>query len=69
MGKVPYPELRAELARNGDMQKDIAALLSIGESTFCRKLRGLSDWKLSEIQILCNHYGKPFTTLFSTVAK
>lgn len=68
MKKVLYPELRAQIARCGEMQKDIAALLSVGKSTVHRKMEGQSEWNLSEINILCKHYGKPFEFLFSKYA-
>lgn len=69
MKKVIYPQLLAEISKNGDLQKDIANLLSIGTSTVCRKINGQVDWKMSEIKILCQHYGKNFEVLFSEVKR
>jgi len=69
MKKVTYPQLLAEISKNGDLQKDIADLLSIGESTVCRKVNGKADWKISEIKTLCRHYGKTFEVLFSEVKR
>lgn len=65
MKKVPYPELTAEIAKSGELQSDIAKLLSIGTSTVCRKINGQTDWTLSEAKILCDHYGKSFEDLFT----
>lgn len=65
MKNVLYPHLLAEIAKNGELQKDIAELLSIGTSTVCRKIKGQADWTISEIKTLCRHYGKPFEVLFS----
>lgn len=65
MRKVIYPELVAEIAKSGEMQKDIAALLTIRESTVSRKIKGLSEWTMPEIATLCRHYGKSFEELFT----
>lgn len=65
MKKVPYPELAAEIAKSGELQSDIAKLLSIGQATACRKINGQTDWTLSEIKILCTHYKKSFEDLFT----
>ena len=44
--------LRAELVRNGYTYKTISKKLSIGENTFAKKMIGLHEFTLSEMQKL-----------------
>lgn len=62
--QVEYPELSAEIAKKGETQKEIADLLFASMSAVNRKLRGLTDWTVTEIHFLYDHYKKPFEVLF-----
>lgn len=65
MGKVvKYPNLAAEMARNGENQKTIADLLNLTQATISRKLAGLVDWSIGEVEVVCEHYGKDYYQLF-----
>lgn len=65
MGKVvKYPNLVAEMARNGENQKTIADLLNLTQATISRKLAGLVDWSIGEVEVVCEHYGKDYYQLF-----
>ena len=64
MKKILYPDLVAEMARNGDYQKTLAKLLEITEASVTNKLSGKSQWTISEIDKICNHYGKDYYQLF-----
>jgi predicted transcriptional regulator len=64
MEKILYPELLGEMAKHGDTQKSLAKLLGITYSSVSRRLSGKSEWSISEIDILCEHYGKNYYELF-----
>ena len=64
MRKTKYPELRAEMARRGDTQESIAKLIEITTTSINRRLSGMIDWKISEIEKICEHYGKNYDELF-----
>ena len=44
--------LRAELAKNGMTQKDLARAIGMAQSTLYRKMRGDSDFTRTEITII-----------------
>ena len=67
MKKSKYPELRAEMVRHGDTQSAIANLINITVTSICRRLSGEIDWKISEIEKICKHYGKSYDELFKKV--
>lgn len=45
-------ELAAEMKRNGLTYKKVAKLLGISENAFWRKMNGMNDFTLPEIQIM-----------------
>lgn len=61
---VKYPELEAEMARNGDSQRYLASKLEIDPASVSRKLTGKQDWTITEIKKICELYGKDFCELF-----
>lgn len=68
MKKVKYPELAGEMAKRGDTQKSLATLLGITYASVCRRLSGKSEWTISEVEKICEHYGKNYYELFKTVS-
>lgn len=61
---IKYPELLGEMAKHGDTQKSLANLIDITYASVCRRLSGKSDWTKSEIDKICEHYGKNYYELF-----
>ena len=61
---IKYPELMAELGRRGEGQKTLAMLLNLNQATVSRKLAGISEWTISEIEILCEYFNKDYYQLF-----
>lgn len=61
---IKYPELIAEMAKRGDMLKDVAPELGISYATLSRKLSGKGEFTLKEIKLLCKRYEKNFYELF-----
>lgn len=64
MRKILYPNLALEMMKHGDLQEDLAKKLGISIGTACRKLRGKNEWKISEINKLCEIYNKSYEELF-----
>jgi len=52
------------MAKKGDSQKDVADMLAVSASAVNRKIRGFSDWTVTEICMLCDHYQQKFEFLF-----
>lgn len=61
---VKFPNLVAEMARNGETQKDLAKLLKTTRSTMSRKMNGKTEWTISDVEIICEHYKKDYYELF-----
>lgn len=62
--EVKYPNLVAEMARNGDTQKTLAELLGTTIATISRKLAGKIDWSIWEVETICEYYKKDYYQLF-----
>lgn len=62
---VMFPNLLAEIARCGDNYTTLAEILKISVSGVSRRLSGSVEWSKSEIDILCDHYGKQYDYLFN----
>lgn len=61
---VVFPELEAAMARNGDRQVDLAALLGLSVSQVSRRLSGAVEWNDSEIRKVCERYAQTYEKLF-----
>ena len=62
--KYIYLNIIKEIKRNHDTQKNVAKVLYISELTFRKKLAGISEWSIGEIETLCNHFKKDYYELF-----
>lgn len=51
-----YPNLNAEMKRTNKKYEDLANLLSLGISTISEKMRGISEFKVSELKIIKNSW-------------
>lgn len=60
---VPSAAIRAELARTGTEQKDVAAWLGYQPSQITKRMRGEVEWRLNELQIIAEKLGVPVATL------
>ncbi len=63
---VKYPGLVAEMARHGDNQTTIAKMFDITASSICKRFSGELEWKISEIEKICDYYGKNYDELFKS---
>lgn len=61
---VRYPNLLAEMARMGVTAAALGELLNISLSAVYRRLNGLTEWSKSEIDTICDHFGKDYDYLF-----
>lgn len=64
MRKILYPNLIGEMAKHGDTQKKLGEILGITYSNVYTRLSGRKKWTISDIEILCKHYGKTYEELF-----
>ncbi len=64
MKYVKYPELMGEMAKHGDTQRALAKILGITYSSVWRRLTGQKEWTISEVDKICEHYGKDYYELF-----
>lgn len=62
--EIKYPKLEVEMSRNGDTQKSLAEILNITPQTVLKKLSGIREWTIGEIEIICEHYNKDYYELF-----
>lgn len=59
----PSANLRAELARAGLLQRDVAALLNLTQPQISERLRCEIPWRVTELQILAAHLNVPISRL------
>ncbi len=64
MKKILYPGLVGEMASRGDTQKSLAKILGMTYASVCRRLSGKTEWNISEIEKICDYYGKDYYELF-----
>lgn len=64
MRAVKYPELAAEMVRNGDTQRTLAKKLGMTYQAIWRRLSGRVEFTIDEIEDICELYGKTFEELF-----
>ena len=62
--EIKYPNLILEIKRHGETQDDLSKLLGISRTTFNFKLQGKSEWTISEIEKICEHYEMNYYELF-----
>ena len=62
--EIKYPNLILEIKRRGETQDDLSKLLGITRTTFNFKLQGKSEWTISEIEKICEHYDMNYYELF-----
>lgn len=60
-----YAELVGEMAKRGETQKELGQLIGVNSSAgISRRLSGKIEWSISEVEKICEHYGKDYYTLF-----
>ena len=62
--KVLFPELEAEMARHGEKQDALAELLGCSRGVISKRLNGVTQWTIHEVDVICQHYGKSYEELF-----
>jgi transcriptional regulator with XRE-family HTH domain len=61
--RPPFANLRAELARAGLFQKDVAAVLGQPQPQISKRLSGEIPWRLTELQAIATHLNIPVSRL------
>lgn len=59
----PNPTIRAEMARAGVTQTDLAAALGITQPAVSSRLKGRIDWRLRELHTVADALGIPVAVL------
>lgn len=59
-----YPNLLGEMARNGETQGTLAKLLGLSNPSITRRLTGEIEWRIWEVETICEHYKKDYYQLF-----
>ena len=59
-----YMHLYNVMRKHKESLSKVAKLLNITPQTISSKLVGASEWTISEIDFLCNHYGEDYYKLF-----
>lgn len=60
--------IRAELARRGMHQRDLAALLGLSQPSVSARFSGAAEWRVSEIQAVARALGIRISLSVSPVA-
>ena len=69
MKNIKYANLVGEMAKNGETLVTIGKLLGISDASVSRRLSGQTDWKISEIETLCEKFDKSYCELFEIKEK
>ena len=59
-----YPTLRAEMARHGETQREVAEAMGIAYCSFNQRLSKKMEWHITHIKFLCDRYNMTFEELF-----
>lgn len=51
-----YPNLKAEMSRNGLKGKDLAQTLKLGEKTFSKKMTGKAEFTLGQARTIKSRF-------------
>jgi hypothetical protein len=54
--EVYFQNLRKEMKAKGETYEYLGKLLNIHSESVRRKMAGITDWTLGEVEILCKHY-------------
>lgn len=65
MEKPLFPNLAGEMAKRGETVGTIAKLLDVSKPIAYSRLQGKSDFRIGEVEKLCEHYNSDYATLFS----
>lgn len=65
--RVPA-NIRAEVARRGLRQKDLAEMLGMSQASVSARLHGRVEFRLSEIEVLASIWGISLSYLLGEVA-
>lgn len=59
------PTIRAEMARRGMRQKDVARLLRVSQAGISERMNGHTPFALDEVQALAERFGMPVSALLA----
>lgn len=59
-----YTSIDAELARHFETRAELGELLGVSYMGISKRMRGIIEWKISEIEILMKHFKLSYEELF-----
>jgi hypothetical protein len=69
MKNLKYSTLIGEMAKRGETQRTLSQLLGITVQSVNKKFAGRTEWTISEVDKICEHYGKDYYELFKNCTK
>lgn len=60
--------VRAEMARKGVSQEELAARLGFSQSVVSKRLRGITPFDINELTLIAQHLGVPLASLLPAEA-
>jgi transcriptional regulator with XRE-family HTH domain len=63
MTKTPTANIKAEMARAGVKQAQLAAALNLPQAAISRRLHDLTPWRVNEVQAIAAFLGVPIAVL------
>ena len=62
--KSIYPNLVKELIERNETQKDLGDAIGLSKTSVNYKFTGKVEWSISEIEKVCEYFGKDYYELF-----
>ena len=59
-----YLNIIKEIKRTGNTQRNLSRILGVSELTFRKKLAGITQWTIDEIDKLCTYFDMDYYELF-----
>lgn len=64
MKNIKYPVLAGEMIKHNESYETLAKLLGVARNSVWRRFTGRTPWTISDVDKLCEHYGKDYYELF-----
>lgn len=65
MKKPFYPNLASEMVKRGENVETIAKIIGVSIPIAYGRFTGRTDFRIGEVEKLCEHYNSDYTILFS----
>lgn len=62
--ETKFPKLVSEMKEGQISQTEIARLIGTSQATISRKLAGKNQWRIGEVETICEFFNKDYYQLF-----